>query len=330
MKRVTICIPTYNSESTLRETLRSVIAQSYGNILIKIFDNASVDKTVQIAREFAMKDQRVQVYAYPENVGGEGNFNRCIQAAEGDYTAIFHADDVYETDIVAQQVAFLDSHSDCVAVATGACLIDADGVKSGIRFLPPHLRSRERVEFRFEDLLRTVLMYGNFITCPSVMARSNVYRDQIGRFRGDLFGSSSDLDVWLRFSKVGRFGLLTKPLMRYRVSEASFTVRETKRRFTEHDLLRTLRNYVSDPADGLKLNARDLRFMQFHEAKDAAARRMNIVLSARTDHPLPRFNGSWLSVISLASVSRYHLKFVIASITIFAMTWPLKLLRIFK
>lgn len=330
MKRVTICVPTYNSEATLRATLDSVLAQTYSNLVVKIFDNASIDKTVQIAREFAMKDQRVQVFAHPENVGGEGNFNRCIQAAEGEYMAIYHADDLYEKNMVEKQVEFLEAHADSVAVATGASLIDSVGHEHGLRFLPPPLRNRAQVEFRFEDLLRLTLKYGNFITCPSVMARANVYRDQIGRFRGELFGTSSDLDVWLRFAKLGRFGLLTAPLMRYRVSEASFTVRETKRRFTEHDLLKTLRHYVTDKNDGLKLSAQDVRYLKFHELKDAAARRMNIVLSLRTDHPLPNFGGSWLSVLTMAVESRYHLKFALASFVIFALTTPLKWLRIFK
>lgn len=330
MKRVTICVPTYNSEATLRATLDSVLAQTYSNLVVKIFDNASIDKTVQIAREYAMKDQRVQVFAHPENVGGEGNFNRCIQAADGEYMAIYHADDVYEPDMVAKQVEFLETQAESVAVATGASIIDENGVQHGQRFLPPPLRHRDRVEFRFEDLLRMTLKYGNFITCPSVMARANVYRDQIGKFRGDLFGTSSDLDVWLRFAKLGSFGLLTAPLMRYRVSEASFTVRETKRRFTEHDLLRTLRHYVTDKEDGLKVTARDLRYLKFHELKDAAARRLNIVTSGRMDHPLPDFRGSWSEILPMTLESRYHLKFIAASLVIFLFTTPLKWMRIFK
>lgn len=330
MKRVTICIPTFNSEATLRETLESVLAQTHTNLMVKIFDNASVDKTVQIAREFAMKDQRVLVFAYPENVGGEGNFNRCIAAAEGDYTAIYHADDIYERQMVARQVAFLDNFGDCVAVATAASLIDEHGIQSGERFLPPLLRGRTQAEFRFEDLLRLVLKFGNFVTCPSVMARSTIYRDVIGKFRGELFGTSADLDVWLRFAKAGRFGLLPAPLMRYRVSQSSYTVRETKRRFTEHDLLKVLRHYVSDPVDGLKLSARDTRYLQFHELKDAAARRLNILLGFRRDIPMPGFSGSWLNVLGLAPASTYHLKFVIISVAIFFVTSPLKWLRIFR
>ncbi len=330
MKRVTICIPTYNSESTLAETLNSVLKQSYKDIMVKIFDNASTDLTVQIARDFAMRDQRIQIFAHGENVGGEGNFNRCIAAAEGEYTVIFHADDVYEPLMVESQVAFLEDHPECSAVATGASIINGKGEKIGERFLPDFLRATKKAEFRFDDLLKSVLQFGNFITCPSVMARSTIYRDDIGRFRGELFGTSSDLDVWLRFSKLGRFGILTSPLMRYRVSEASYTVRETKRRFTEHDLLRVLRHYVSDPVDGLRLTSRDTRYLKFHELKDCAARRLNIVLSRRRDLSLPQFSGPWLETTLLATKSPYHVRLIAISLAIFLLTFPLKMLRIFK
>lgn len=330
MKRVTICIPTFNSEKTLADTLNSVLKQSHQNIMVKIFDNASTDLTVQIARDFAMRDNRVQIFAHSENVGGEGNFNRCIAAAEGDFTAIFHADDIYEPLMIESQVAFLEDHAECVAVATGASIINERGEKTGERFLPDFLRGTKKAEFRFDDLLKSVLQFGNFITCPSVMARSNVYRDDIGRFRGELFGTSSDLDVWLRFSKLGRFGILTTPLMRYRVSESSYTVRETKRRFTEHDLLKVLRHYVSDPVDGLRLTGRDTRYLKFHELKDCAARRLNIVLSRRRDLRLPSFGGPWLETSLLAFKSPYHLRLVTISLAIFLLTVPLKLMRIFK
>ncbi|MDZ4083152.1 MAG: hypothetical protein U1E10_09465, partial [Bdellovibrionales bacterium] len=214
--------------------------------------------------------------------------------------------------------------------ATGASIINGKGDKIGERFLPDFLRDTKKAEFRFDDLLKSVLQFGNFITCPSVMARSTIYRDDIGRFRGELFGTSSDLDVWLRFSKLGRFGILTSPLMRYRVSESSYTVRETKRRFTEHDLLKVLRHYVSDPVDGLRLTSRDTRYLKFHELKDCAARRLNIVLSRRRDLMLPQFSGPWLETTLLASKSPYHLRLVAISLAIFLLTFPLKMLRIFK
>ena len=90
---VCICVPTYNVESTVRETILSILAQTYSNIVVHISDNSSTDNTLSIIE--ALNDPRIIIHRNETNVGGEGNFTRCIQMATGKYTAIFHADDVY-------------------------------------------------------------------------------------------------------------------------------------------------------------------------------------------------------------------------------------------
>ncbi|MFZ4077412.1 MAG: glycosyltransferase family 2 protein, partial [Legionellaceae bacterium] len=87
MPCVCICIPTYNAELTIKETLLSLVNQSYPHLLIKVIDNASTDETLACAR--SIDDERIQVIEHALNVGGEGNFNRCIAYAEGDFTGIF-------------------------------------------------------------------------------------------------------------------------------------------------------------------------------------------------------------------------------------------------
>lgn len=326
MNHVTICVPTYNAEATLRETLESILAQSHRELKVKIFDNASTDRTVHIAREFALRDKRVQVFAHAENVGGEGNFTRCLQAAEGDYTAIFHADDLYRPTMVAEQVKFLNAFPDASAVAVHAATIDDKSRLTGERFLPPELQGRRQSELTFELLLRMSLKYGNFVTCPSVMARSSIYKDKIRTWNGGDFRSSADLDVWLRLSKEGHLGFLSAPLMRYRVAQSSFTVREVKARTREHDLFLVLRHYAfgkGDQRDALAVTARDLDFLQFQEFKDVALRRWNIVKdsSVTTAMPLPRFHGSWLTLLRVVPASRYHMKFFAAGSLLYGLTW---------
>ena len=100
---VCICVPTYNSAASIRETLESILAQTYLNLTIHVSDNASTDGTLKIVE--SISDRRISLHRHDVNVGGEGNFNRCIHFAAGKYTAIFHADDIYEPDMVAAQVA---------------------------------------------------------------------------------------------------------------------------------------------------------------------------------------------------------------------------------
>lgn len=319
--RVCICIPTYNAADTLAATLRSVLAQTHRNLVIKIFDNASTDSTLQLVESFKENDPRIQIYTSDTNLGGEGNFTRCLKAAEGDYTAIYHSDDLYHPTIVEESVGFLEKHRDCGAVAVHALLIDEKARITGERFLPNELRRQGEAVLDEAAVLGLVSLYGNFITCPSVMARSDLYREKVAQWNGREFKTSADLDVWWRITQTSHLGVLTKPLMSYRVSQASFTVRETKRRLTRHDLFLVIdRMRETRPAMQTKLAAARIEFLEF---KDIALRRWNIVRSKAPD-PLPRFHGSWLSLLKTGLTSRFHFKFLLAGVGLFILTGLLR------
>ena len=73
---VCICIPTYNVAATVRETLESILAQTYKNIVVHISDNASTDGTLDVIE--SITDSRITIHRHAVNVGGEGNFNRYV------------------------------------------------------------------------------------------------------------------------------------------------------------------------------------------------------------------------------------------------------------
>jgi glycosyltransferase involved in cell wall biosynthesis len=219
---VCICVPTYNAASTVRETLESILAQTYLNLVVHVSDNASTDDTLKVIESIA--DSRVTIHQHDVNVGGEGNFNRCIQFAKGKYTAIFHADDVYEPEMVAKQVAFLEGNSTVGAVFTAARIIGSTGIVSKV-IGRIDASSRGNFVCDFLILFKTILKNGNFIVCPSAMVRTDIYKNEIQRWRGDMFRSSSDLDVWLRVAESHSIALLGEPLMRYRVDSNQFSNR---------------------------------------------------------------------------------------------------------
>ncbi len=219
---VCICIPTYNAAATIRETLKSILDQSYPNLVIHVSDNASTDDTLKVVE--SVSDGRVHLHRQDKNIGAEGNFNRCIQLAEGKYTAIYHADDLYEPDMVSSQVAFLEAHPEAGAVFTEASTIDETGNKIGEIRLPNGIASSDGL-YDFATMLKAVLRHSNFFICPSVMVRTQVYQQEIKCWRGELFRSSADLDLWLRILQQHPVGYLPKRLMRYRISSDQWSAK---------------------------------------------------------------------------------------------------------
>ena len=214
---VYICIPSYNSESTISNTLDSLINQTYKNICITVLDNKSTDNTVSIALNY--NDPRIRVLINKKHVSPEENFNKCINISSGKYTCIFHSDDVYENNIIEEQVAFLENNSSVGAVFTAASLINTDNITIGNIKIPKEIiKNNNRILFL--DLFKLILKKSNFIICPSAMVRTKIYKFEIKKWRYNLFKSSSDLDVWLRIAKNHYIGFINKPLINYRISSS--------------------------------------------------------------------------------------------------------------
>jgi glycosyltransferase involved in cell wall biosynthesis len=276
---VCICVPTYNVAGTVRETLESILSQTYPNLIVHISDNASTDDTLKVVE--SINDQRLIIHANTENVGGEGNFNRCIQLAEGKYTAIYHADDIYEPDMVARQVAFLEASPEAGAVFTEASLINDEGSKIGEIRIPAGIHSNEGL-YDFEAMFKAVLRHSNFFICPSAMARTKVYQHEIIFWRGELFRTGADLDVWLRILQRHPIGYLQEQLMRYRISENQWSAR-VRLATDRADYFLVTDHYMAQDTVSAMLTSADVRNLTWLERRDRVMRAINLLL---TDQPL--------------------------------------------
>ena len=275
---VCLCVPTYNAERTLRETLESLLAQTYRNLVIRVSDNASTDRTVEIAESF--RTSRISVYRQEKNLGAEGNFSRCIELSTGTYTGIFHADDVYGPDMVEKQVDYLESHLPCGVVFTRAAVIDDNGTAYGTIGGPPE-RDRYAWDYDFEGLFKALLKYSNFLLCPSAMVRTRIYQREIKRWRDELFGSSADLDVWLRIAMAHRAAVLGEKLMRYRISLAQGSTKLIRERTERGDFFKTMDHYISLPDLRVALSDEDLRNYRWLERSDRIVRAVNLYVADR-------------------------------------------------
>lgn len=273
---VSICIPTYNSGATLAETLASIIAQSYTRLEILVVDNASADNTIEVARRF--DDSRIQIHENAENIGAEGNFNRCIQLARGEYTAIYHADDLYLEQMVAAQVDFLERHPAVGGVLTEAVLIDDSGKQTGAIKMPAELARKNHPVISFPELFSALLRHSNFLICPSAMVRTAIYQNDIKGWRGELFGSSADLDVWLRIARHGQLGLLPAKLMKYRISTAQFSSK-VRYQTGPADFFRVMDHYLLQDDVRAMTTAGDLENYQRLVRRDTVMRAANWYLT---------------------------------------------------
>ena len=104
---VSIVVPVWNGERHLRESLDSILDQTYPRIEVIAVDDASTDSTPEILESYG---ERIRVLRQPATRGIYGNANDGIAAANGDLIGVFHADDVYLPGMVEREVNWLVAH----------------------------------------------------------------------------------------------------------------------------------------------------------------------------------------------------------------------------
>lgn len=90
---VSVLMTSYNREKYIGEAIESVLASTYQNFELIIVDDASQDKTVEIAQKYKSKDSRIKIYVNESNLGDYSNRNKAATYATGTYLKYVDSDD---------------------------------------------------------------------------------------------------------------------------------------------------------------------------------------------------------------------------------------------
>ena len=110
ISEILVFVPTYNSEKYLRQCLDSVLQQTFQDWQCVISDDASTDKSVEIAREYEKIDSRFKVLTHEKNVGAANNWNRAKENNNSFATKILCADDYLLKDAIDLDSNKLKTH----------------------------------------------------------------------------------------------------------------------------------------------------------------------------------------------------------------------------
>jgi len=98
---ISVILPTYNRESTIENSVRSVLDQTVSDLELIIVDDGSTDNTKDIIE--SLNDTRIR-YIYQENMGACAARNKGIDLARGSYIAFHDSDDIWHTDKLEKQI----------------------------------------------------------------------------------------------------------------------------------------------------------------------------------------------------------------------------------
>jgi glycosyltransferase involved in cell wall biosynthesis len=124
---VSVGLFVYNGEHFIEETLRSILNQTFTDFELIISDNASTDRTGEIAEAYAKRDDRIRYYRSEKNMGAGWNVRRVYELATGKYFKQAAADDLLEPEFLRRCVEILESDPDCVVAYARTKEVDENG-----------------------------------------------------------------------------------------------------------------------------------------------------------------------------------------------------------
>lgn len=211
---VSVCIPARNAAAYLADTLESVLAQTRAPDEILVCDNASTDETPAICRRY--ESAGVRHHHFEELVGQAGNWNRCLDLAQGKYLVLLHADDLLKPTFIELALATLEEHDGAVFLHSAVDLIGAGGQDLGVQ----RLYAEDRVDSG-PDFFRRLLIEGCLVNPAGVMLRATAVR-HAGPFTTSIRWGI-DWHMWMRLALEGDAAYLHRPLAKYRLHAGSGT-----------------------------------------------------------------------------------------------------------
>lgn len=176
--RISVGMPVYNGEQYLSQSIQSVLDQTFGDFELIISDNASIDRTEEICREFAEKDSRIRYYRNAQNIGAAGNYNRLVELARGEFFRWSNADDLLAPTLHEACIEALEAHPEAVLSYGKTEIIDANG--DAMERYDDNLnltqrRASERLPRFFEQVGLTNVIYGLMRT--DAVRKTSVFGD---------------------------------------------------------------------------------------------------------------------------------------------------------
>jgi glycosyltransferase involved in cell wall biosynthesis len=195
MPIVDIVVPNYQYGRYLRECISSILDQGVSDLRILIIDNASTDDSVDIARQLAAKDSRIEVRARPRNLGFQASVNEGIDWATSEYFMVVCADDLLPTDALSRAIEIMEKHPE-VSFAYGKYAKYRQGED-----YPTIAQSTNEWSIRTgADYIKRCFCEGMDATM-SPLVRTRIHK-KVGHYRPEL-QFSDDMEVLLRLAHFG-------------------------------------------------------------------------------------------------------------------------------
>ncbi|TSJ40296.1 glycosyltransferase family 2 protein [Mucilaginibacter corticis] len=244
-------MPAFNAGLTIKESIDSVLRQSYSNWELIIINDASTDNTASVIDEYLNNENRIVLINLKKNGGLPNARNEGIKNAKGKYITFLDSDDLWFPDKLATQIEFHEKHPDINISHSKYELFD----KSGIVKRP--LKNIVEFNYKRQGDLRPTIYSVNTVGVLTVMVNRELL-NKSGYFDTNLW-TMEDQDLWIRIAELGEnFGYINKSLAKYRLNVNGITHNLNKYKKAYKVLIKKYENEIS------RLNATNMAWAYYY------------------------------------------------------------------
>lgn len=213
---ISIVLPVYNGEKYLRESIESVLAQTYTNWELLILDDCSKDQTAQIAQEYVKKDDRIHYYLNEKNLRLPKNLNKGFSLAKGEYLTWTSDDNRFKPKALEKMLNGLKQNPQAQFAFASCRVIDHSG---------------EEIEYMMVNQDSKKQIVGSNPVGACFLYTRKVY-EEIGNYDSELT-LVEDFDYWQRIFMKFETVAIEEILYEYRWHDGALTSTMKKDQFNQ-------------------------------------------------------------------------------------------------
>lgn len=259
---VLVCIPTYNAEDAISDTVKSVLAQSFKQFDVLILDNQSTDHTVEVLEQLKRDldtENKIHIVVNKENLGRVGNWNQCIELFKQTphpYLKFVFVGDTLEDNCLAALVRAFQKNPGIGLVTSGYYMhIDRDKVSEKILF-------KETTHFTPTEALKAFIQKDNWIGALLTCMFSREAIEEV-RFPDGL-GWASDCKLYVDIIKRFNSLYINESLANFNVFERKYLLKNKSNPITRIEEL-YIKYYVLQKLEELDFDMAENLRKKLHE-----------------------------------------------------------------
>ena len=213
MEKIDILMATYNGKKYLKEQIESILNQTYTEFNLLISDDASTDNTMEILKQYAIKDTRIKIFKNENNQGLIRNFESLLNKVTCKYYMLADQDDIWNKDKIEKSIKKIeDTNSNLV-------FCDLEVVDSNLNLI--HNSYWKQKGF-YNRIIKhngfDALYLNNYITGCTIIAKSEILKN-ILPLPKDAKYLIHDYWIALMSSNNGNISYINEQLIKYRQHE---------------------------------------------------------------------------------------------------------------